>query len=416
MPAVTPATAQTPPAADPGPSDADLIKQIASEARSSGKSLTFNPDTGLDEADTDSADEPPARGSKGGKNKPAKEAKPTRGKDGKFRREKEPEQDTEETTEDTEETESDRDEEQNEADADAEDEEADEDADAEEKDDEEREPGVFDGSAIQAALDAEGGVDMLALAKALGKEPEELGVSPAQHKAIRLGQQKARATLVKAEKLAAKLNQQFGDPVRARKAVQTGELQPAIDYIQNVFGMSWNELNRAVAAALSGKPLPDLEEKREQFELKKRERERTEAEKKANEEKATAERTEKAKAFITSKIKADKLAKPEVSKLLTEAGLPSVVDMVFAELQAGYKRGLTDPKQALEKVRPRLMKLVKALTAAGLVALPTKPKPKPATTGTRPRSSAQAGAAGNSREMTDEELRRSVLKEAGLLR
>lgn len=396
MPASAPAVPS--PAAEAA-STAALISQIATEARSSGQSLVFDPETGLDGADA--SDEPvkPAKGKAGkGKDKDAKEAKPGRGKDGKFTPADEAEGDAAE------------------GDA-AEDPEGEETESEEETEDEETAtPGEFDAGAVQAALDAEGGVDMIALAKALGKEPEDLAVTPAQHLALRVAQRKAKSTLKRAETLADRLQKTFGDRVAARKAVGTGDLAPAIECVEGIFGMSWNELNRAVAASLAGKPLPDLEEKRELRELKKSKQEREDADKKTKEETATAERNDQAKQFISSKIKGDKLASPEFNRLLKEAGFPSVVDLVFEELKQGYSKGLTDPKKALEKVRARLQRQAKALAAGGLVTLPTPGKKPAPMSASRPRESAQAGAAGNAREMTDAELREMVLKEAGLSR
>jgi hypothetical protein len=377
MPA--PAPAAPPPAATEAASTAALIAQIAAEARSTGKSLTFDPETGKEAADDDS------------------DGTPQRDKTGKFlgrKRKDEAEEDEAEAEETA---------------AEEGDEETDE-GEVEER----ATPGEIDMDAVSAAVNAEGGVDILALAKALGKDPEELGVSPAQHKAIRLSQKKATQTLARANSLAERLQKQFGDRVAARKAVEAGDLQPGIDCVEAIFGMSWNDLNRAVAATLAGKPLPDLENKRELRELKKKDAERAEAAKKADEEKATSERTEAAKAFIGTKIKGDKLASPEVAKLLKDAGLPSITDLVFEELKAGYARGMTDPKKALELVRQKLTKQAKALAAGGLVTLPKPAGAKPAVSASKPRAGAQAGAAGNSREMTDAELRASVLKDAGL--
>lgn len=392
MPAPTPAA----PAPSEAVSTAALISQIATEARAAGQSLTFDPETGIDD---DDAPAKPGKGKPAKGKAPAKEPKVGRGKDGKFTKEAETDEEVEdEPAVSDEETEAEPDEEET------------------EEETEEKAPGEIDTDALHAALNAEGGVDMLALAKALGKEPEDLGVTPAQHLALRVAQRKAKGTLQKAENLADKLMKTYGDRVAARRAVSTGDLAPAITCVEGIFGMSWNELNRAVAASLAGKPLPDIEEKREVRELRKKEQDRADADKKAKEEKATAERADEAKAFITSKIKGDKLASPEIAKLMKEAGLPSITELVFEELKSGYSKGLTDPRKALEKVRERLQKQAKALAAGGLVTLPTSGKKPAPVSASRPRASAQAGAAGNSREMTDEELRRSVLKEAGLAR
>jgi hypothetical protein len=404
MPA--PAPAATAPSVTEFAETSALISQIANEARSSGQSLVYDPETGADAAD---GDEPPAKPAKPAK---GKEAKPGRGRDGKFTREAKQAEEAE--GDELAGEESDEAEQIDEA-ADADQADEAEQTEDEGDDDDAAPAGEFDRDAIQAALDSDGGVDMLALAKALGKDPEELGVTPAQHLALRVAQRKAKATLKRAGDLADKLQKQFGDPVRARKAVETGDLNPAIEYVEGVFGMSWNELNRAVSAALVGKPLPDLEAKRELRELKKKEQERAEQDKKTKEETAAAQRAEEAKQFIAAKIKGDKLASPEFNKLLKDAGFPTITDLVFEELRQGFSKGLTDPKKALEKVRARLQKQAKALAAGGLVATAQPPK-KAAVSASKPRAQAQAGAAGNARQMTDAELRSAVLREAGLLR
>jgi hypothetical protein len=288
-----------------------------------------------------------------------------------------------------------------------------------EGDEDEDAPHEIDVGAVSEALTAgpDGTVDVLALAKALGKEPEDLGVSPAQMKAIRLTRKKADQTLARANKLADSLREKFGDQVAARRAMDAGEINPAIETVEAIFGMSWNDLNKAVTAALAGKPLKDLEDKRKARAYEKEKSEREAAEKKASEERAVAERETKAKAFITSKIKKDPLASKDVAKLLQDAGLPPIEELVFAELKAGYSKGLTDPLKALEKVRDKLRKQAKALAAGGLIATGKPAGKKPparSVTASRPRDGAQRGAAGNAREMTDAELRALVLKEAGL--
>lgn len=411
MPAPTPAAAVS--SVNEAAETQALIKQITSEARASGQSIAFDPDAAVTDEDADAKIGRPRPAKDGKGAKPAKDGKTERGKDGKFqpkdgkgKPKAADEDETEETDEETDAEPAADDDEETEG------EETDE---TEETDEDKPEPGQYDGGAIQAALDAEGGVDMLALAKALGKTPEELGVGPGQHKALRMAQKKASKTLARANTLAEELKAEFGDRVAARRAVTDGDLDAGIQCCEAIFDMSWNELNKAISAKLAGKPLPDIEKKRLERKAKQEAADKEAADKKASEEKAKADKTEQAKTWITTKIKGDPLASKDMAKLLSDAGLPSITELVFQELQAGYSRGLTDPKKALEKVRAKLQKQAKALAAGGLVPQP-KPKtePKPAVRQSPPRGEAQRGAAGNSREMTDAEMRRAVLKEAGL--
>jgi hypothetical protein len=354
---------------------AALIKEITAEARASGQSLVHDPDAPADPLD-DTTPETPA----GKRRTPPKDS---------------------DDDESTEAEENPRDESE---------------GDASEGDaDESAGPQSLDPEAIKRALDSEGGVDMLALATALGVDPEKLGVTPAQHAVLRLQQKKARDMARQAHDLSKKLQEQYGDQVKARKAAAEGDLNPAIEFIEATFGMSWNDLNRMVGQLLQGKPVKDLESKRELLELRKKESARVEAEKKAAEDRAKAQKVTDAKAWIASSIKGDKLATPDLNKQLADAGFPTITDLVFEEMSANYSKGLTDPRKALERVKLKLTKQAKALASAGLVSKPAAPKPKP-TTSSRPRAEAQTGSAGNGRPMTDAELRQAVLKEAGLWR
>lgn len=358
---------------------AQLIREITAEARASGQSLAHDPDAPSDSGgDEVTRDETPA--AKGKARVPAKPKE---------------ELDNDDQSEDAEES--------------TEDPEAGEDAENDQP------QAALDPDAIKRALEGEDGVDMLALAEALGVDPEKLKVTAAQHRVLRLQQKKARDMARQAHDLSKRLSEQYGDQVKARKAVAEGDLNPAIEYIEGTFGMSWNELNRMVGQLLQGKPVKDLESKRELQQLRKKESERAESEKKAAEAKATEQKVTDAKAWIASSIKGDKLSTPELNRQLAEAGFPTIPDLVFEEMQANYSKGLTDPRKALERVKLKLTKQARALQSAGLIGKPAPAKPKP-TTSARPRADAQTGAAGNGRPMTDAELRQAVLKDAGLWR
>lgn len=388
MPEPSAATAATPSPVSEFAEAQALIQQIATEARTSGKTLVFDPDAPADATEGSEAAPPSPKGKAG---KPAKPAAPRDG-------------DTESET-------SSEEQERSEA--------VDEDPGEGDPEDDSEElaaaPGEVDVEAVKAALAAEGGVDLLALAKALGKDPSELGLTQGQAAFLRLEKKKAAETLAKAQSLSERLQRDFGDQVKARKAASEGDLQPAIEFIESTFGLKWNDLNKMVAQLLQGKPIADLEKNRELHALRKKEAERAAADKKTAEERAASEKVDQAKQWIRTQIKADKLASPEMEKALKDAGFPSVVDLVFEEMQAGYSQGLTDPKKALEKVRTKLQRQAKALRTAGLVPAAKPAKTAPLSTG-KPRESAQTGAAGNGRPMTDQELRQAVLKEAGLWR
>lgn len=388
--AAEPSAAHVPaPPVNDSASTNSLIQQIAAEARASGQSLFHDPDAAV--VDDQGV---PVKAGKGGK---GKGTSADRGASANGE---------ESAVEPADDTESDGD---VPADADASDDagDGDEDSDADPAD-----VGELNVEAIQAALTAEGGVDLIALASALGVEPDALKISPAQWKIARLERRKAQQAEKRAEDLTTKLEQRYGDQVKARKAAELGELEPAIEFIEATFGRGWNEVNKMVGALLEGKPVPDMEDKRQLREYKKREEEQKLAAKKAQDEAAANEKVEQAKTWITTQIKSDKLASPEMSKLLKDAGLPTLTELVFEEMQRGYSKGLTDPKKALEKVREKLKRQAKALASAGLITAP-KPAKRPVST-SPPRKDAQAGAAGNSRKMTDAEMRHAVLREEGI--
>lgn len=347
-----------------------LIAAISAEARASGKPVTYDPSAPPDDADAaDAADEPGATPDEAQAEAPAEEATA------------EPEEGTEEPAE------------------------------------EQEQAAALDPEAIQAAIKEDGTVDLEALAKALGVSPEALQLTPGQFKAARIETRKAKQLMQRAQALSEKLESTYGDQVRARKAAVEGDLNPAIEFVEGVFGMSWNDLNRAVGDLLQGKPIKDLEQKRELRELKKREAEREAREK---EQAAVAEREQQvadAKSWIYASIKADKLADVDLNRQLHDSGMPTVVDMVFEEMRDNYAKGLTDPLKALERVKAKLARHAKVLQGAGVLPQTQQPaKAKPLTSTSKPRASAQTGSAGNGRPMTDAELRHAVLREAGLIR
>lgn len=391
MPHPSAPAAPAPPVSDSAATQ-QLISQIVSEARSSGNSLVFDPEA-PPEVDTDASGA--ARPARAAKPKAAPADRSATGADGQGP---------------TEENETDEDQTGQEP--------QDQDAEADAEADQEQEPaanGEINLDAVRLALDAEGGVDMLALAQALGKEPEQIGLTPGAAKFLRLEKKKADATLARANAMAVRLERDYGDQVKARKAAADGQLEPAIAFIENSFGMPWNELNKAVGLLLQGKPVPELEKNRELYVLRKKEADRASEAKKTADAAQAQTKIDNAKTWIRQQIKGDKLASPDFEKQLKDAGFPPVVELVFEEMQANYSKGLTDPKKALEIIRGRFLKQAKALRSVGLS--PKAPAPKSAPmSASRPRANAATGLAGNGRQMTDAELRQAVLKEAGLFR
>lgn len=359
---------------------AALIREITAEARSSGRSLVHDPDAPPD-ADGDDAGEPAS---------------------GQTRTQKRKDSNAEDSTESPEDS----------TESDSGDDQGDEQGD----DPEQAEPqGEINAERVKQALAREGGVDMLELAEALGVPPEALKVTPATHKALRIAQKRAREMAASAEKLSRDLQAKYGEQGAALDAAAKGDLTPAIEFIEKTFGMPWNELNRMVAGLMQGKPAKDLHEKRELLELRKKAAEREEADKKAAAERAQQQKVSDAKQWIANSIKGDKLATDDLNRQLSEAGFPTITDLVFEEMAANYKNGLTDPKKALDRVKAKLSKQARALQAVGFGTKPAPAKPRP-TTSSRPRAEAQSGAEGNARPMNDKELREAVLKEAGLWR
>src|SRR6188508_124417 len=126
------ATPATPPVSDAAMT-ASLIREITAEARSTGQSLVYDPEAPPEQFDETGEAPPPAR-------------KPVKGKDAKATPPKESAEDGQADDEIEDATEA---------------EESDEDGESPEP------QGPIDPEAVKRALDAEGGVDMLALAEAL---------------------------------------------------------------------------------------------------------------------------------------------------------------------------------------------------------------------------------------------------------
>lgn len=258
---------------------------------------------------------------------------------------------------------------------------------------------------IKAALDEK---DTEALGKALGADLFELlQIKPDDFKAIRHDKKKARQVIDEATKatenlnaLEGKLREKYSDPVTARKAFQSGDLDVFFDTVTKWSGVPYVEVQKAWALHVQGKPVPALK-------FADPEADTRAAEAKQAEESKAAEATKKADAmkWVSEGIKGDKLAAE-----------PGIADRVFEKLRVKWNDGVRTPAKALELVKADIVEENKAqrarLRSAGL--LPKKGEPAPRGHGHSPPkagalTTATAPARGKARAMTDAELANDVL-------
>lgn len=191
-------------------------------------------------------------------------------------------------------------------------------------------------AALKAALEKD---DPIAFVKALGSKAEKLLGSKA-HIALRLAvkeaekhQTTAKAEQAKAQELATKLGEKYGDPISARKAAETGDPNAFLDMVEKWSGgNSWNDIQKWLASCLAGRPA--------RLEAKQRQEASGAVDAQAKQEQKQAE----VKAWVDGGVK----------KLAPELHDPEIVDMVVAEIRAGYTKGITTPAKALPLVRKKL--------------------------------------------------------------
>jgi hypothetical protein len=192
-----------------------------------------------------------------------------------------------------------------------------------------------DAAAVTAAIKAK---DVQAFLKALGPHADELLGSKA-HRALRLAAKHAEKAAEKAQKkdsdahsLVTQLAEKYGDPIAARKAAEDGDVDAFITLVEKWSGRPWNDVMRWATQGIAGR--------KERLDARDRESKAAEQQAAARKEQAVAE--------------ARKWADDGVKRLAPELHHPDVVDMVMAEIRAGYSKGITTPAKALPIVKEKL--------------------------------------------------------------
>lgn len=195
--------------------------------------------------------------------------------------------------------------------------------------------GEVDAAAVTAAIAAK---DVQAFLKALGSHADDLLGSKA-HRALRIAAKEAEKAAQKAQKkdadaheLVKQLAEKYGDPIAARKAAEDGDVDAFITLAEKWSGRPWNDVMRWVTSGLAGR--------KERLEAQSRETGEQQRQAAARKEQAQAE----VKQWIDQGVK----------KLAPELHDPEVVEMVVAEIRAGYSQGITTPAKALPLVRKKL--------------------------------------------------------------
>ncbi len=257
------------------------------------------------------------------------------------------------------------------------------------------EAGAVDVDAIAAAIDAE---DPDAFLAALGDRAKVL-LGAKAHRALRRAGAESKRLADRANQLAKDLQAKYGDPVAAAKAATAGDLNPFLDHVERVTGLSWTELVTQANQIIAGR---------------KTRLEATAVAKSAAEAQAKVRR-EEAATQIRQAI--TELATKSEAKLLKAH--PKLVDQVFERMREGYHRGVTTPAKALAEVKRDLLSQTRALqrvfvpsTKTAAAAAPAAPtaKPKAAAPKLKPPSE---DVRPEGRKMTDAELRREALREVG---
>jgi hypothetical protein len=272
-------------------------------------------------------------------------------------------------------------------DSDGDDEVADEDSAEDDAEDEEQEPApslatAVDLKALKKALDAD---DPVAFVKALGAKAETLLTGKA-HKALRLQVKELERTEAKANLLATQLGEKYGDPIAARKAAESGDVDAFITMVEKWAGHPWNDVARWVTAGIAGRPA--------RLEQKQREEQSAALTAKAKQEQAVAEMT----AWVDSGVK----------KLAPELHSEEVTALVVAEIRAGFNQGVTTPAKALPLVKAKLEAQYRRLHKVFGARPPKKKTPAPSARIQRP----QTG--GSTRETSLDEDIADFMKEHGL--
>jgi hypothetical protein len=243
---------------------------------------------------------------------------------------------------------------------------------------------ALDTEALTQAIESG---DPAAFIEALGEHAEAL-LGAKAHKALRKQASENKKTTKRANDIANALAAKFGDPIAARNAAESGNIDAFVDSVEKWFGAPWQDCLKAVNAAFAGKPAR-IAAKQEEDEtvVKQQEAAKTEAQ-------------TKVKRHIT-----DTLGKSD-AKLMKE--YPQVVELVFAKMQTEFNKGVNTPAKALKLVKEELQAQAKVLSK-----LFAGDKPTPKRNNIRPPSEDRSP---NGRPMTDAELREEILRAEGLWR
>lgn len=248
-----------------------------------------------------------------------------------------------------------------------------------------------DAAAVTAAIKAK---DVQGFLKALGPHADTL-LGGKAHRALRIAAKEAQKAQEKAQKkdsdahkLVQELVDKYGDPIAARKAAEDGDVDSFITLVEKWSGRPWNDVLRWTTAGIAGR------------------KERLEAHDRASKAAAQQEAAKKEQA----QAEVHKWVDSGVAKLAPELHHPEVVEMVVAEMRAGYSKGITTPAKALPLVREKLRaryELLKKVFDGGRGAPKGVKPPAPAARAAR-------SDGGNTRPMSLDESIAQFVKENGL--
>lgn len=237
------------------------------------------------------------------------------------------------------------------------------------------------------------GPDLKALALAIASgDPEQLIVALGDkaeallgakaHKALRVTAREIEQTRAKLVKKRDELVAEFGDPVAARNAAAKGPegADDAVRAVERFFGTDWASIVKYVNASFAGKPA------------------RLEA--KAREEQAAQTAAQSVQQAAQGRIRESITAELKKTDLELFQADPSIVEMAFAKMRDGSKKGVDTPAKAIALVKEELRKRHDALGKVFSATRKKTPEIRPPTE--------VSGKRG--KPMTDEEFRQDFLR------
>lgn len=219
------------------------------------------------------------------------------------------------------------------------------------------------------------------LIAALGEKAEAL-LGAKAHKALRVTAREIAQTREKLIKKRDELVAEFGDPVAARNAAAKGPegADDAVRAVERFFGTDWASIVKYVNASFAGKPA--------RLEAKAREEQAAQTAAQSVQQAAQG----RVRDAITAELK-------KTDAALLEAD-PSLVELVFARMRDGSKKGVDTPTKAIALVKEDLRKRHEALGKVFSTARKAAPEIRPPTE--------VSGKRG--KPMTDEEFRQDFLR------